>query len=146
MSGAFQGVHSVQLMQKELGLSFSNAGYWLGTLNQFISSDSQLTHLQNGGNNSAFAIGLEWDSPHKTLNGSDTFQELQSDSSFFFLLLLTHLILTKLSRAVSLIAPIVRTRKLRSRGAIIPKDKIASLHPTLPTMRWNFSLLRDAFL
>ena len=84
MSGAFQGVHSVQLMQKELGLSFSNAGYWLGTLNQFISSDSQLTHLQNGGNNSAFAIGLEWDSPHKTLNGSDTFQELQSDSFFFF--------------------------------------------------------------
>ena len=53
MSGAFQGVHSVQLIQKELGLSFSNAGYWLGTLNQFISSDSQLTHLQNGGNNSA---------------------------------------------------------------------------------------------
>ena len=84
MSEAFQDIHSMLLIQKELGLSSCNTTYWLGDFEQLISSDSQSTYLQSGGNNSTYSIGLEWDSPSKALNMSDTYQELQIGSFFPF--------------------------------------------------------------
>lgn len=55
------------------GLSLCNTTTgWVGDLEQLISSDSQLTHHQNGGNNSTYSTGWEWDSPSKTLNISNS--------------------------------------------------------------------------
>lgn len=79
---ALQDGHCAQLIQKESGLSLSNTAYCQGALPQLISSDSQLTHLQNTGNNSTSSTGLEGTSPRKTLNGFDIFHELQIDGFF----------------------------------------------------------------
>lgn len=84
MGKALQDIHSMLLIQKELGLSFCSTTYWLGDFEQLISPASQSTHLQSGGNNTTYSIVLEWDSPRKALNMSDMYQELQIGSFFSF--------------------------------------------------------------